>query len=168
MKKQTLFNRINHFHFLVKVKEEDRLKKFFKDKIEKGSLMVTSQDLQGFKNLEGLIENLISKQFSNFFNAYSKAFNKQHGRKGNLFMHTFKRKQITDEVYLRKLIHYIHYNPIEVWLVQSLADWKYSSYRIIVSKGETKLQREETINCFNDIENFKYCYEHPPSITGIE
>jgi hypothetical protein len=52
-------------------------------------------------------------------------------------------------------------------LAQSLENWKYSSYKTIVSKGKTKLQREEAILFFNDIENFIYCHREPPNITGI-
>ncbi len=100
----------NHFHFLVRIKEEKKLEEIILEKIKKGS-----------KTLEGLdkqqaIYSFVSKQFSNLFNAYSQAFNKQHNRKGNLFMHTFKRKLITDDGYFRKLVHYIHYNPVKAGL----------------------------------------------------
>lgn len=135
----------NHFHFLVRVKKESVLNEFFKEKLER------ELNLKGFKNLE----DLISRQFSNFFNAYAKAFNKQHNRRGSLFMHTFKRKLITDENYLRKLIHYIHYNPIAAGLAHLPEEWKHSSYKTIISLSETKLLRDEVIGYFEDMENFK-------------
>ncbi|WP_121667999.1 hypothetical protein [Mesonia aquimarina] len=147
----------NHFHFLLRIKEKNKLLEFYKHKNKKANL-------QGFENLEGLI----SHQFSNFFNAYSKAFNKQQHRKGSLFMHTFKRKIITDQDYFRKVMHYIHYNPIEAGLVQFTKNWKYSSYRTIISKGKTKLEREESISYFNDLKNFIHCHQEPPKLTGIE
>jgi REP element-mobilizing transposase RayT len=157
----------NHFHFLIRIKEEKEVESVILKKTRK-----SSKTLQGFQTLEGLakwqaISSYLSQQFSHFFNGYTQAFNKQQNRKGNLFMHTFKRKQITDEAYLRKLIHYIHYNPMASGLAQSLENWKYSSYKTIVSKGKTKLQREEAILFFNDIENFIYCHREPPNITGI-
>ena len=92
----------NHFHFLIRIKEEEKLNEFFKEKNKR-------KDLGGFENLQGLI----SKQFSNLFNAYTKSFNKEQDRKGSLFMQNFKRKEVNDEKYLRKLIHYIHYKPVE-------------------------------------------------------
>jgi putative transposase len=107
----------NHFHFLIRIRSQKELEEFYK---AKANLQVNA-DLQGFKNLADLadlqgfknLEGLITKQFSNFFNAYAKAFNKQHKRKGSLFMHTFKRKRVTEKTYLLKLVHYIHYNPVE-------------------------------------------------------
>lgn len=145
----------NHFHFLVRVKKESVLNEFFKEKLER------ELNLQGFKNLEGLI----SRQFSNLFNAYAKAFNKQHNRRGSLFMHTFKRKLITDENYLRKLIHYIHYNPIDAGLAHLPEEWEHSSYKSIISLSETKLLRDEVIDYFEDMENFKYCIKQSSNLT---
>ena len=101
----------NHFHFLVRIKGENDLTENFKDKIRKDN----HKDQTGFKNLSGLV----SRQFSNLFNAYSKAFNKQQNRKGSLFIRPFKRKQVTDEQYLKKLVLYIHYNPVEAGLAKN-------------------------------------------------
>lgn len=148
----------NHFHFLVRIKAENKLICFLKDNRSR------SKDLTGFENLSGLV----SQQFSNFFNAYTKAFNKQQHRNGSLFSRPFKRKQVDDEKYLKKLVHYIHYNPIEAGLAIKPEDWKFSSYKSIISNQATKLKKEETIHWFDDLNNFKYCHQHPPSITGIE
>ncbi|HET8810944.1 MAG TPA: hypothetical protein VFM65_11845 [Flavobacteriaceae bacterium] len=152
----------NHFHFLIRVKSEADLKEVFMEKLKK-----KNANLQGFENLGGLIPQLISKQYSNFFNSYTKAFNKQHQRNGSLFSQNFKRKEVKDETYLRKLIHYIHYNPIEACLTEHY-DWKYSSYPAIISTQKTKIAREEVICYFGDLENFEYCHKYPPKITGIE
>lgn len=77
----------NHFHFLLKVKNEQELyQALLKVKNNKQS------DLSGFGNLTSLnsnYSNFISKQFSNFFNSYAKAFNKRYKRRGNLFMRPF-------------------------------------------------------------------------------
>lgn len=151
----------NHFHFLIRVKEEKVLKEFFKDKIGE---VDSSIDLTGFQNLSGLV----SRQFSNFFNAYSKAFNKQQNRNGNLFSRPYKRKLISDETYLRKVIHYIHYNPVMAGIVDRPENWEYSSYKSIISRKKTKLQRQEVISYFDDLENFKFCHLYPPELTGIE
>tara|TARA_B100000678_G_C18134549_1_gene472158 strand:+ start:505 stop:930 length:426 start_codon:yes stop_codon:yes gene_type:complete len=120
-------------------------------------------NLQGFKNLEGFI----SKQFGNFFNSYAKAFNKQNNRKGSLFMHPYKRKKINDEKYLRKLVHCIHHNPVVAGLVTEPERWKHCSYATIISEQETWLEREEVLNWFEDRENFIYCHQLPPELSGI-
>lgn len=54
---------------------------------------------------------IVTKCFSNFFNSYAKAYNKQISRTGSLFEKHFKRIRLDDEVYLRNLILYIHLNP---------------------------------------------------------
>ena len=150
----------NHFHFLVRIKGENDLTENFKDKIRKDN----HKDQTGFKNLSGLV----SRQFSNLFNAYSKAFNKQQNRKGSLFIRPFKRKQVTDEQYLKKLVLYIHYNPVEAGLAKNPKYWKFSSYKSFLSKQTTKLKRAEVISWFNDLDNFIYCHQHPPNLTDIE
>ncbi|MAC94986.1 MAG: hypothetical protein CMC96_05760 [Flavobacteriales bacterium] len=110
----------------------------------------------------------VSKKFANFFSSYTQAFNKVHQRKGTLFMKPFKRKRISDEKYLRKLIHYIHYNPVESGLVEKVQDWKYSSYQALVSVSETKLDRDEVLQIFENKSNFIFCHQTPPSMSGIE
>lgn len=119
---------------------------------------------QGFQNLEGLV----SKQFGNLFNSYSKAFNKQQGRKGSLFMHPFKRIKVTDESYLKKLVNYIHMNPVEAKLSSKPKEWKHSSYPGIVSNRSTLVLIDEVLSWFDDRENFIHCHRYPPEMTGID
>ncbi len=150
----------NHFHFLVRLRDENKVMDQILNRLGKPG--ATTKTLQGFQTLEGLprqqaISYFLSQQFSHFFNGYTQAFNKQHNRKGSLFMHTFKRKLITDEVYLRKLIHYIHYNPIKAGLANLPEEWNYTSFKSFISLAETKLLKDEVIDYFEDMENFKYC-----------
>lgn len=128
----------NHFHFLVRLKKEEELKA-----------------LPAFPKFETL-EKLMSKQFSNFFSCYSQAFNKHHGRMGSLFIKNFNRKKVTDDAYLKKLIHYIHYNPVEARLCKDPVDWEYSSYPILITDKDTFLKREELLSWFADMDNFIY------------
>ena len=162
----------NHFHFLLRLKSKVALnfeiQKRHRSLARKfrGSKKLQEEDvnLQGFEDLEGFI----TQQFSNFFNAYSKAFNKQYGRKGSLFMHTFKRVKVTDKKHLIKLVHYIHYNPIEAGLTAKPEEWKYSSFNALISNKPSLLQRREVISRFHDLNNFIYCHQQKPSNTGIE
>lgn len=140
----------NHFHFLIKVKSENQLMEL--------------QDYQNSKNKS----LFVSKQFSNLFSSYTQAFNKQQGRKGNLFMRPFKRKEIQDEIYFRKLVHYIHYNPVEAGLCEYPTEWVHSSYNALISRKPTLLNRLEVLRYFDTVENLKYVHSHPPQLTGIE
>ncbi|TAL58663.1 MAG: hypothetical protein EPN85_11015 [Bacteroidetes bacterium] len=144
----------NHFHFLVRIKEEEQIRSFFSEQKK----MSSSENLA----------NLISNQFSKFFNSYVKAFNKQQNRKGSLLMKNFKRKLIDDEKYLRKVVHYIHQNPVEAKLSPKLNSWKFSSYSDIINERSTFLARSEVISWFENKENFIYCHNNPPTETGIE
>jgi len=82
---------------LVRTKSEKKLE----------ILPTTKKHLTGFQNLSGVIV----QQFSNFFNSYSKAYNKMYDRNGSLFQRPFKVKEILSDSYLTKVIIYIHHNP---------------------------------------------------------
>ncbi len=151
----------NHFHFLVEIKTEDELIAFFQK--EKPGFDLNST----FPKFETL-EKLISKQFSNFFSSYTQAFNKQQGRKGSLFIKNFKRKKIINREYLIKLVHYIHFNPVEAHLCDKANEWKYSSYKAICLNSITLIQKEKVLEWFDDLENFKFIHKHKPKDLKIE
>ncbi len=152
----------NHFHFLIQIKSEEDLFRFLK---ENDKLPDENITLTGFKTLSGGVTEIdffslhISKQFSNFFNGYSQALNKQQNRKGNLFIRSFRRKEITSSEYLKSLILYIHSNPVHHGFVEKITDWKFSSYHSMISDKVTQLKRNEVIELFEGIENFKFCHQ---------
>jgi putative transposase len=134
----------NHFHALIRIKDEEKLKVTFR-----------IADLTGFQNLSGLI----SKQFSNLFNSYAKAYNKQYNRRGSLFNRPFKAKQITSDTYLTRVIFYIHHNPLHHGFTKHIADWPHSSYHAVVSDKPTHIKRKEVQNWFGskrDLEKFHH------------
>lgn len=47
--------------------------------------------------------------------AYAMYFNKRHGRIGNLFVKPFRSRHITDDVYLQRVVQYVHLNPAEIF-----------------------------------------------------
>lgn len=111
---------------------------------------------------------IISQKFSNLFNSYAQAYNKENGRKGSLFVNRYKRILISDKKYLLKLIHYIHYNPVMANLCYKPHEWKYSSYNTILSKSSTLVARKQVIDLFEAKENFLYCHREEPKLSGIE
>ncbi|MDQ1098753.1 MULTISPECIES: transposase [Chryseobacterium] len=113
-----------------------------------------------FKAVEGVpIEDehaYLMKHFGNFLNSYAKAFNKMYERKGALFLNAIKRRKITDEKYLLKVLHYIHNNPVNHGFVTEVALWKYSSYMAYVnSEKESKLNRNEILQYFDSVHIFE-------------
>jgi REP element-mobilizing transposase RayT len=102
-------------------------------------------------------EKIVTQAFSNFFNSYVKAFNKDIDRTGSLFEKHFKRIRLNDEKYLKHLIIYVHLNP-KHHLDLKFEDYKYSSYQALISDKETRLEREEVLNLFGEMENFIFCH----------
>lgn len=102
-------------------------------------------------------EKAVTQAFSNFFNSYAKAFNKQNNRTGSLFEKHFKRIKIQDENYLRNIIQYIHLNP-KHHLNIDYKTYKFSSFQSIISTNETKLARTEVLSYFDNVDNFIFCH----------
>ncbi|WP_010521605.1 transposase [Aquimarina agarivorans] len=92
-------------------------------------------------------EKKVIQKFSNFFNSYAQAFNKQEGRTGSLFEKHFKRIKLKNEHYLKNLIRYVHLNP-KNHLGLSFESYNFSSYKGMVSKNSTKLKRIEVLELF--------------------
>lgn len=63
--------------------------------------------------------------------SYSTWHNSRHKRSGHLFQGRFKSFLITEDSYLRRLLLYIHRNPLRAGLVKHLADYRWSSYRVL-------------------------------------
>jgi REP element-mobilizing transposase RayT len=101
--------------------------------------------------------DVITQSFSNFFNSYAKAYNKQISRTGSLFEKHFKRIRLKDELYLKNLILYVHLNP-KLHLDLDYKEFLFSSYQSILSEKETKLERKEVIDLFGGKENFIFCH----------
>ncbi len=116
----------NHFHLLIRVKE----------------------NLKNLKRNNLSIHDIVSKQFRVFFQSYALAFNIQHKRIGTLFQTPFKRAKINDEFYLSRLIYYIHANPQKHNLIYDFREWKWSSYSRILLETDTKLKKQEILDWF--------------------
>jgi len=97
-----------------------------------------------------------SRQFSHLFNAYAKWFNIRYDRTGSLFEKPFKRKLVESEDYVKRLIYYIHHNPVHHRFSDTIIEYPWSSYQTIVKQHKTKLKQEEVIDWFDDVENFKF------------
>jgi REP element-mobilizing transposase RayT len=128
----------NHFHLLIKISDETKLKRDAK-----------------FQKLDVSIDQFISNQFRKLFISYTKSYNKAYDRNGSLFQKPFKRIKVEDQRYLLMLVHYIHHNPIHHNFAADYLDWKYSSYLAIISKNPTKINRSKVIELFVDLERFK-------------
>ncbi len=108
----------NHFHLLLRIKEEETVR-YMTSKVQNfGSRAVDENEIDYF----------ISKQFANFFSSYTQAFNKMFGRMGSLFIKNFKREEIVSEDHFRELVVYIHRNPVHHGYCRKFSEWRFSSY----------------------------------------
>ncbi|MEA3443478.1 MAG: transposase [Bacteroidota bacterium] len=137
----------NHFHFVVEIIDDPQSKKI---NISKENDTTTSSSSK---------ISIVEKAFKNFFISYAKAINKRIGRTGSLFQYKFKRKEITDEEYLLRLIIYLHLNPVSANIVSKPNEWKYSSYNGLINNMPTRLRRDEVIKWFGGIENFIFLHD---------
>jgi len=122
----------NHFHLIVKIKAKKQL-----------PLVIRTGKTK------------LYQPFSNMFNAYTKAINKRYARRGSLFQEHLKRKEITDEKYLRSLIIYVNTNPTHHGIA-NYSDYKFSSYRELVTEKSELISKNEVITLFEDIDNLQY------------
>jgi len=140
----------NHFHALVRIKEEE---------VVLDVQGVRNKYPTGFENLSGII----SQQFSNLFNSYTKSYNKVYKRRGSLFNRPFKSKAINSDTYLTNIIFYIHHNAIYHGFCSCMGDWPHSSYHAFVSNKQTRLKREEVQKWFGSKEEFKRFHDQSQS-----
>ena len=126
----------NHFHLFARVK-----------------------DLTGLGDLSGLPDP--SQAFSNFFNAYAKAFNKAYHRTGAPFQRPFGRIEVTTEAYLFRLVTYIHQNPQRHGFVTDFREWPYSSYHTLLSEKATRLRREDVLEWFGGRDSLVAVHTEP-------
>jgi REP element-mobilizing transposase RayT len=131
----------NHFHFLIRCRSFEDIQAYYQEKKEKALLSPE------------LLPDFIMERFSNWLNSYSKAFNKVNNRKGSLFI-DYMRRQPVPTSQLCATTFYIHHNPVHHRYVGSFMDWNWSSYKSLLSRGETALQRTEVLDWFNGIEGF--------------
>jgi putative transposase len=104
------------------------------------------------------ISQFLLEQFSNCFNSYAKAFNKQRNRKGRLFMEPFRRKRIRDPTDFVQLIRAIHTDPVHKGLCKNIDDWPHSSYHSLCrmdSMNNGWLCPDEVMGWFGSAEQFR-------------
>jgi putative transposase len=106
--------------------------------------------------------------FSHFFNAYSKHFNTLYDRHGALFERPFNRKLIDNEAYLKKVIVYIHNNPVHHGFCNHTEEYQWSSYLSFLNENQTIVQREKVIALFGNVADFTRMHANRKEYEGIE
>ena len=141
----------NHVHVLVYIKKDNE---------------INPEELS-YKTVSKPRKISASIQFGHLFNAYCQAFNKRFKRTGSLFESPFERKLVNNDVYFKKLIYYIHYNPVHHRFTDIVSDYPWSSYYTVLSQKKSKLKRMELIERFENIENFKIYHSQYQNLEDI-
>lgn len=147
----------NHIHFLVQIKSVDELNASYHER-HPDKPAIDPKTPEGIKTLE----TFTIRQFSHLFNGYTQAYNKMYDRMGSLFMHSFKRQEITSDSYFTKVIHYIHANPVHHGFVKAIIDWPWSSYPTLKA-GESSawLDTEFVLGWFGGKDQFIEFHQQP-------
>lgn len=150
----------NHFHLLIRVKEESVIAAFQANKETKKE---AKDGLHSY-------DFVVNKQFAKLFSSYTQSINKMEGRTGSLVETPFKRIEISNDDYLTQLIWYIHFNPQKHGFVNGFRKYEHSSYHSHMLDKPTKLAREEVLNWFGsrkEYEGFHLGMKNEKELEGL-
>lgn len=105
----------NHYHFLVKVKEN-----YIVDK-----------------------KDILSRKIGTLQSSYTQAINKKFTKKGSLFQQRAKNKLLNRKLQAFICFHYIHQNPLKARLCSRMDEWQFSSFIDYVGKRNGTLPSYE-------------------------
>lgn len=139
----------NHFHILIQVKSYHEL------------LALQNKRKSSFQENNDWQPKFVIQQFSNLLNSYTKSFNKKYNRKGALFMDYIRRVEVKKDSQYSATLFYIHKNPIHHGYCDQIEDWKWTSYKSVISNSPTLIQRNKIIDWFDTVERFEQFHKQP-------
>lgn len=83
-----------------------------------------------------LKDNKLSKYINDIENSYTRYFNIRFNRKGPLWESSFKAVRVENNEQLLHVSRYLHLNPTTAGLVERPEDWKYSSYKDLITNDK--------------------------------
>jgi putative transposase len=101
-----------------------------------------------------------SQQFMRFILSYTNKVNFKMKRNGSLFLARFRRIKVDTEDYLKRLVYYIHHNPVKHNVSNDYKTYPFSSYRIYLADKPTALARDETIDFYGGLADFIDYHNH--------
>jgi putative transposase len=150
----------NHFHILLRIREKEEI-------VYLNSSDAKSDDLyKKWKvyfpenpDLDISKKPIPSEQFKHLFGTYSLWYNRKYNRSDSLFEKNFERIPVDNSNYFTNLIVYIHNNPVKHGFTEHAMDYPWSSYLTITTTRHTKLKKEQVLEYFHDIQNFKFMHQ---------
>lgn len=80
------------------------------------------------------VDGNLSRGMRQLNGAYTQSFNRSHGMVGHLFQGRYKSILVQKETYLLELTRYVVLNPLRANMVESLEDWRWSSYPFVTGQ----------------------------------
>lgn len=147
----------NHFHMVVRIKEEIYLDE--DGNLTREPFPDEAPDKEPFPNFKKVSDDIqigrhTSNQLKRLFIVYAMAINKQENRVGGLFDAKFKRLEINDQEYLEYLIFYAHNNPVHHGICENFKEYKHSSYKALTSYSYTQVNRKMVMDIFGGRDHF--------------
>lgn len=149
----------NHFHLLIKVRDKPLPFDAQLDGNPTASFSAATRTQ---------MKSNPSRKFGHFFNCYTQSINKATGRTGGLFENPFERKKVSNKIYFKQLVAYIHKNPQLHGFVEDYRDWPYSSYHAYLTDKSTKLERKEVIEWFGSADSYAAFHQTDLSMVDLK
>lgn len=84
-----------------------------------------------------------------FATRYAQHYNARHKKRGYVFQGRFKSILVEDGIYMKRLLRYIHLNPLEASLISKPQDFHWSSHNGYFSRSDfTWLETERVLSYF--------------------
>jgi putative transposase len=160
----------NHFHFVVRIKE-NIIYKYDLNNLPaelKGIAINKWETMDASSVKENKKRPDPSRHFAHMFNAFSKYNQNLYGRTGSLFERPFKRKWVDNASYFKKVIIYIHQNPVHHGFCSHPLEYPWSSYLTYTSSKATKINRDRIREIFGTVENFEKVHQEDINREEIE
>ena len=156
----------NHYHLLLRVRSRNEIilkiegveegkqtvamKRLLDGKFEEDTRLVSKTRLVSSSNLDKLLVHQIQRLSI----SYTKALNKQWGRKGHLFNRPFKRCMINFDAKYQYMMYYIHHNARIHGFVKDFLQYKHHSYFEILDASSALINVTNVLKAFGGKEDF--------------
>jgi hypothetical protein len=164
----------NHFHFALRIKDEDEIG-YLNPANSRSDILMTKwmtyypKSQEEKENGKFVKKPDPDKMLRHLFSTYVKWFNKKHKRTGALLEHPYEHIEVSNENYLKRLIIYIHNNPVKHGFCDDPVEYGWTSYLSLISIKPTKLARETVLGWFDSKAYFIAIHKtHDDNMNDIE
>jgi len=149
----------NHFHFAVKIKsiEETGFLNSEHSRSKDMALKWKTFSVEEAENIPARNLKIPDPDYMlrHLFDTYARWFNKKHERKGKLLEKSYTIKEVDNTSYLKRLVLYIHNNPVKHGFCSHPVEYGWTSYLSFINNQTTKLKKETVLKWFDSFSQFK-------------